>query len=80
MVAALQSSTQQLKRRNSQRDSNQNCARMKDLLAITGRQEFLFRRKVGHNSTENMAILEQTLSVSTLRRNQNCTFPESRQT
>jgi hypothetical protein len=57
--------TQGPKWRNSQRNSDQNCARIKDVLAITVRREFLFWRKVGHDYTENMAILEQTLSVST---------------
>jgi hypothetical protein len=57
--------TQRPKRRDSQRDSDQNHARTEDVLAITVRREFLFWRKVGHNSTENKAILEQTLSVST---------------
>jgi hypothetical protein len=66
--------TQRPKRRNSWRNFNQNCAIIEDVLAITVRQEFLFRRKVGRDSTENMAILEQTLLVSTLRRNQNRAF------
>jgi hypothetical protein len=51
-----------------------NCARTEDVLAINVRQEFLFRRKVGRDSTENKAILEQTLSVSTLHCDQNCTY------
>ncbi len=66
--------TQWPKRRDSQRDSDQNRARTEDVLAITVRQEFLFQRKVGRNSTENKAILGQTLSVSTLHCNQNCAF------
>ena len=70
--------TQRPKRRDSQRDSDQNCARTEDVLAITVRREFLFWRKVGRNSTENKAILEQTLSVSTLRRDQNCVFFQNR--
>jgi hypothetical protein len=66
--------TQRPKRHNSQRDSDQYCARTEDVLAITLRQEFLIWCKAGHNSTENKAILEQTLSVSTLHCNQNCAF------
>ncbi len=65
---------QRPKWRNSQHDSDQNCARIKDVLVITVRRQFLFRHKVGRNSTENMAILEQTISVSTLCRDQNCAF------
>jgi hypothetical protein len=65
---------QRPKRRNSQRDSNQNHARTEDVLAITLRGEFLFWRKVWHDSTKNKATLEQTLAVSTLCCNQNCTF------
>ena len=38
------------------------------------RWEFLFWRKVDHNSTKHMAILEQTQSVFMLRCNQNCAF------
>ncbi len=68
------SSSQRPKWRNSQRNSDQNCTRTEDVLAITVRQEFLFQREVGHNSTENKAILEQTLSVFTLPCNQNCAF------
>jgi hypothetical protein len=68
------SSTQRAKRRNSQCDSDQNRARTEDVLAITVRPEFLCWRKVGRNSTENKAILEQTLSVSTLRCDQNRVF------
>jgi hypothetical protein len=71
--------TQRPKRHNSQRNSDQNCTRIEDVLAITVRQDFLSRRKVGRNSTENKAILEQTLSVSTLRCNQIALFPELRQ-
>jgi hypothetical protein len=67
-------SSQWPKWRDSQRDSDQNCTRTEDVLAITVRQEFLFRRKVGRYSTENKAILEQTLSVSRLRCNQNRAF------
>jgi hypothetical protein len=66
--------SQRPKQRNSQRNSDQNCARTEDVLAITVRQEFLFWCKVGRNSTENKAVSEQTLSVSTLRRDQNCAF------
>jgi hypothetical protein len=66
--------TQGQKWRNSQPDNDQNSARIKDVLAVTVRQEFLFWHKVGHDSTENMAILEQTSSVSTLGCNQNCAF------
>jgi hypothetical protein len=66
--------TKRPKRHNSQRDSDQNCARTEEVLAITVRREFLFWRKVGRDSTENKAILEQTLSFSTLRCNQNCAF------
>jgi hypothetical protein len=66
--------TQRPKWRDSQRDSDQNCARTEDVLAITVRQEFLFQHKAGRNSTENKAILEQTLSVSMLRCDQNCAF------
>jgi hypothetical protein len=65
---------QQPKRHNSQRNSDQNHARTEDVLAITVRQEFLFRREIGRNSTKNKAILEQTLSVSTLRCDQNRAF------
>jgi hypothetical protein len=50
------SMTQRPKWRNSQRDSDQNCARIEDVLAITVRRELLFWRKVGRDSTENMAI------------------------
>ena len=77
--ATLAEVTQRPKRRDSQRDSDQNCARTEDVLAITVRQEFLFRRKVGCNSTENKAILEQTLSISTLHCNLIALFLESRQ-
>jgi hypothetical protein len=66
--------TQRPKRCNSQHNSDQNCATIEDVLAITVRQEFLFQRKVGRNSTENKAILEQTLAVSMLRHDQNCSF------
>jgi hypothetical protein len=66
--------TQRPKRHDSQRNFDQNRARTEDILAITVRQEFLFRHKVGRNSTENKAILEQTLSVSTLRPDQNRAF------
>ncbi len=65
---------QRPKRRDSQRNSDQNCTRTEDVLAITVRWEFLFRRKVGRNSTKNKAILERTLSISTLCRDQNHAF------
>ncbi len=48
--------------------------KIKDVLGITVRRGFLFWREVGRDFTENVAILEQTLSVSTLRCNQNCAF------
>jgi hypothetical protein len=66
--------SQRPKRRDSQRNSDQNCARTEDVLAITLRQELLFWRDVRCNSTEIKAILEQTLSVSTLRCDHNCAF------
>jgi hypothetical protein len=48
--------TQPPKRRDSQHNSDQNHARTEDVLAVTARQEFLFLRKVGRNSTKNKAI------------------------
>ncbi len=67
-------STQRPKRRNSQRDSDENCTRTEDVLAITLRQEFFFWCKVWRNFTENKPILEQTVSVSMLRCDQNHAF------
>ncbi len=66
--------SQRPKRCDSQHNSDQNRAKTEDVLAITVRREFLFRHELGRDSTENKAILEQTLSVSTLGCNQNCTF------
>ena len=69
---------QRPKQRNCQRNSGQNCARTEDVLAITLRRQFLFWREVWQDSTENKAILEQTLSVFTLRCDQKLRFFQNR--
>ncbi len=55
-------------------DSDQNCNRFFFVLAISVRRQFFCGMKLSAILLNYLAILEQTLSVSTLWRDQNCAF------